>query len=134
MSVIILHDNASTGEKDKVLRAISLPLIQRTRFEFVENALIICNKTKIFYEAWDATEAVDYFYRLINKAIRVSVDCGLYLTIWDKCQILLKDLERSMTASQLKQVISEYLQLSRISKSVAKQFGKFGIDIKLLMF
>ena len=58
VSVIILHDNASTGDKDRVFRQISNPLIRRTKYAFVDGTLIVQNKTKIFYESWDATNAV----------------------------------------------------------------------------
>lgn len=132
VSVIILHDNESTGDKDRVFREISDPLIQRTKYAFVDGTLIVQNKTKVFYESWDATNAVEYFYGLMTKAVRLSVDCGLYLQIWDRCQIRLKEMESALTASQLKQIISGYLQLGRISKNVVKQFGKLGVGMDVL--
>jgi hypothetical protein len=132
VSIIILHDNATTGNKDRVLRSVSIPLVRRVTHEFVDGALVIRNKTKNFYEAWDATDAVEYFYQLMDKAVRISIDCGLYLNIWDRCQVRLKDLESRLSPSQLKHVISGYLQLGRISKNIVKRYEKVGISVGVL--
>ena len=68
----------------------------------------------------------------MTKAVRVSVDCGLYLQIWDRCQIRLKEIGSVLAASQLKQIISGYLKLREISKKVVKRFGKLGVGMDVL--
>ena len=41
VSIIILHDNATTGNKDLVLRSVSIPLVRRVTHEFVDGSLVI---------------------------------------------------------------------------------------------
>ena len=44
----------------------------------------------------------------------------------------MKDLESRLSPSQLKHVISGYLQLGRISKNIVKHFEKVGISVEVL--
>ena len=127
VSVIILHDNLQTGKKDKVWLEVSTPLLRRINYKFEHGVLRIYNSTRIFYESWDATGAVEYMYYLLQKASRLSIDCGLYITIWDRCQLRLKELAVEMSNSTLKMVISRYLQSGQVSKNTLKQLRKLDI-------
>jgi hypothetical protein len=58
-----------------VLAEVSNPIIARTQYSF-EGEINVQNETRMFFECWDATMAVGYFYSLLKKAGQVSIDCG----------------------------------------------------------
>jgi hypothetical protein len=81
ISVIILHDNLHTSAKEKVLKEVSDPIIYYAKYHFNDGKLVIENDTKIFFESWDATNVVEYIYRSLEKSVRLSIDCALYIQI-----------------------------------------------------
>ena len=134
ISIIILHDNSTTGLKDKVLKDISEPIIRRTKYHFdADGQLHVTNATKIFYQSWDATEAVEYFYQLLAKATRVSVDCAMYVQIWDEALLILQESPILVSPAHLKTMICRYIQNGAISKNTVKQLSKQGIQEDLII-
>jgi hypothetical protein len=128
VSIIILHDNLRTGASDRVFRGIQDPLLRRCRYYFDDTGgIVIDNATRIFYECWDATEAVEYFYILLEKASRISVDCGLYINIWDSCLSRLVELGVNMSHSNVRMVINRYLETGIVSKNTQKKLSKSNV-------
>jgi len=125
VSVIILNDNLKTGAKDAVLSEVSNPIIIRTRHSFDEGQITVHNETKMFFESWDATMSVEYFYSLLKKAGRVSIDCGLYLLIWDRC---VEEANKQKTPLPP----SRYLDIGNVSKNMLKQIEKIGVGEDLV--
>jgi hypothetical protein len=68
VSFVILNDNLKTGAKDAVLAEVSNPIITRTRYSFEGGQITVHNETAMFFESWDATMSVEYFYSLLKKA------------------------------------------------------------------
>ena len=128
VSVIILNDNLKTGAKDAVLAEVSNPIIARTRYTFTRGGIIVTNDTRMFFESWDATSAVDYFYSLLKKAGRVSIDCGLYLQMWDQCIAAANERNTTLPPSKLKAFIGRYLDSGNVSKHMVKQLKKADIS------
>ena len=127
-SIIILHDNLHTQAKEKILKQISGPIIRRTKYRFEDGKLIIENATKVFFECWDGASAVEYMYRLLEKSIRLSIDYGMYIEIWDRCVAELEKIGTNLSCSHLKMtVISRYLQSAKVSKNTLKQVANHGI-------
>lgn len=132
VSVIILNDNLKTGAKDAVLAEVSNPIITRTRYSFDEGQIVVHNETKMFFESWDATMSVEYFYSLLRKAGRVSIDCGLYLLIWDRCVEEGNKWKTPLPPSKLKAFIARYLDTGKVSKNTFKQLEKIGVEKDLV--
>ena len=133
VSIIILHDNLRTQAKDKVLKQISDPIIRRTKYRFEGGKLIIENTTKVFFECWDGASAVEYMYRLLAKSARLSIDCGLYIEIWDRCLAELDKMETNLSHTHLKTIIGRYLQSGNVSKNTLKQVAKHGITEEVVL-
>ena len=133
ISVIILHDNTRTGAKNRVLEEVSDPLVRRTKYRFEDGKLFVENATRIFFECWDATAAVEYMFQLMDKATRLSVDCGLYVVIWDSCIRLLATTNIRIAHSHLKTIIGRYLQTGKVSKNTLKRLAKDGVPEKMIM-
>ena len=127
VSIIVLHDNLRTQAKDKVLKQVSDPIIRRTKYRFEDGKLIIENATKVFFECWDGGSAVEYMYRLLEKSVRLSIDCGMYIEIWDTCLAELDKMGINLSHSHLKTVISRYLQSGKVSKNTLKQLAKYNV-------
>ena len=132
VSVIILYDNLKTGAKDTVLAEVSNPIITRTRYSFDEGQITVHNETSMFFESWDATMWVEYFYSLLKKAGRVSIDCGLYLLIWDRCVEEANKRKTPLPLSKLKAFIIRYLDTGNVSKNMRKQLEKVGVGEDLV--
>ena len=127
VSIIILHDNLKTGNKDRILRAISEPIMRQTKYRFVDRELKITNDTRLLYECWEGTAAVEYMHSLLGKSIRISIDCALYIQIWDQCLKDLDEAREKLTHSQLKMLIGRYLQSGKVSGHTLKQLQKKNI-------
>src|SRR5579859_2547415 len=132
VSVIILNDNLKTGAKNAVLAEVSNPIITRTRFSFEEGQITVHNETTMFFESWDATMSVEYFYSLLKKAGRVSIDCGLYLLIWDRCVQEANKRKTPLPPSKLKAFIARYLDTGNVSKHTFRQLEKVGVGRDLV--
>jgi len=126
ISIIILHDNLHNGAKEKVLKEVSDPIIHYAKYHFNDGKLVIENDTKIFFESWDATNAVEYIYCSLEKSVRLSIDCTLYIQIWDAC--LGELVGTQLSHSQLKMIISRYLQSRKLSNNTLKRLAKKDID------
>jgi hypothetical protein len=127
VSVIILNDNLRTGAKDAVLAEVSNPIITGTRYSFDEGQIAVHNETTMFFESWDATMSVEYFYSLLKKAGRVSIDCGLYLLIQHRCVEEAGKRKTPLPPSKLKAFIARYLNTGNVSKNMVKQLEKVGV-------
>jgi hypothetical protein len=64
------------------------------------------------------------FNKLLDKAVQISVDCGLYVSIWDMCLVKLAQLDLRLSHSHMRLVIKRYLESGRVSKNTPKQLGK----------
>ena len=129
VSVIILHDNIKYGSYDKVLRSFSEPVLRRTRHHFDQaNEIHVDNRTDTFFQTWDASEIVDYFYGVLQKAAKLSVDCALYIKIWDECSLRLHRRKSLMSKSTLRMIIGRYLHAGLISKNTRKTLTKTGVS------
>lgn len=133
VSLIILYDNNRIGAKNRVLKEMSDPLIQRTKYRFEDGKLFVENATRIFFECWDATASVEYMFDLMDKAARVSLDCGLYIDIWDSCIRYLATTNIRMAHSHLKTIIGRYLQTGKVSKNTVKKLAKDGVPENMIL-
>jgi hypothetical protein len=133
VSVIILHDNTRTSANNKVLNEVSDPLVRRTKYRFEDGELLIENATRVFFETWDATGAVEYMFHLMDKATRLSIDCGLYIVVWDSCVRFLATANIRVAHSHLKTVIGRYLQTGKVSKNTVKKLAREGIPEEIIM-
>ena len=128
VSVIILNDNLKTRAQDVVYAEVEDPIVSRTKYSFSGGEIIVSNDTRMFFESWDATSAVEYVYSLLEKVGQVSIDCGLYLLMWDQCVEAANKRHTTVPPSKLKAFIAKYLNSGRVSKNMVKQLQKVGIS------